>query len=57
MDRGGPGRASTTVMVYLYERGFVAGDLGYAAAMGWMVTLILLVAALIQLKVSRAWSD
>ncbi len=56
-QRGGPGQASTTVMVYLYERGFVSGDLGYAAAIGWMVTVILLVVALVQLKVSRAWSD
>jgi ABC-type sugar transport system permease subunit len=57
MERGGPGRASTTVMVYLYERGFLVGDLGYAAAMGWAVTLFLLVAASVQLWVSRAWAD
>ncbi|MBK9121170.1 MAG: sugar ABC transporter permease [Phycisphaerales bacterium] len=56
-DRGGPGRASTTLMVYLYERGFLAGDLGYAAAMGWMITVILLVIALAQLKLSRAWQE
>ncbi|MCP4248455.1 MAG: sugar ABC transporter permease [bacterium] len=55
-ERGGPGRASTTVMIYLYERGFLVGDLGYAAAMAWMVTIILLLAALIQLKISKAWS-
>ncbi len=56
-DRGGPGRASTTVMVYLYERGFLAGDIGYAAAMGWLVTLVLLVIALVQLRVTRARAD
>ena len=56
-ERGGPGRASTTVMVYLYERGFLAGDLGYAAAMGWMITIILLLVAVVQLRVSRAWAD
>lgn len=57
MERGGPGRASTTVMVYLYERGFLGGDLGYAAALGWLVTIILLLIALVQLRVSRAWAD
>ena len=57
MQQGGPGRASTTVMVYLYERGFVFGDLGYAAAMGWLVTIMLLLLALGQLKISRAWAD
>lgn len=56
-NRGGPGRASTTVMVYLYDRGFLSGDIGYAAAMGWMVTVILLIIALVQLKFSRAWKD
>ena len=56
-DRGGPGRASTTLMVYLYERGFLAGDLGYAAAMGWLITIILLAVSLLQLRVTRAWSD
>lgn len=56
-NQGGPGRSSTTVMVYLYERGFLSGDIGYAAAMGWMVTVILLVIALVQLKFSRAWQD
>ncbi len=56
-NRGGPGRASTTVMVYLYERGFLTGDLGYAAAMGWVLTLLLLIIALVQLRLTRAWSD
>lgn len=56
-DQGGPGRASTTIMVYLYERGFLYGDLGYAAAMGWVVTLLLLIIALVQLRVTRAWSS
>jgi ABC-type sugar transport system permease subunit len=57
MEHGGPGRASTTVVVYLYERGFLVGNLGYAAAMGWAVTFLLLVAALVQLRISRAWGD
>jgi ABC-type sugar transport system permease subunit len=57
MERGGPGRASTTVMIYLYEKGFLVGELGYAAAMGWVVTLSLLALALVQLKITRAWRD
>ncbi len=56
-NKGGPGRASTTVMVYLYERGFLSGDLGYAAAMGWIVTILLLIIALVQLRATRAWAD
>lgn len=56
-ERGGPGRASTTIMVYLYERGFLNGQLGYAAAMGWLTTILLLVVALLQLRATRAWRD
>jgi ABC-type sugar transport system permease subunit len=55
--QGGPGDASTTVMVYLYKRGFLGGDIGYASAMGWVVTVILLMIALVQLKLSRAWAE
>jgi ABC-type sugar transport system permease subunit len=55
-DRGGPGEASTTVMVYLYKRGFIGQDLGYAAAIGWLVTVILLITSLLQLRITRVWS-
>jgi ABC-type sugar transport system permease subunit len=43
-----------TIVIYLFQVGFEAGDIGYASAIGWMLVLIILVVSLIQLKVTRA---
>ncbi len=42
-----------TVVMYLYKTGFEVGDLGYASAIGWAMTLILMVFALGQLALAR----
>lgn len=36
----GPANAATTVVMYLYFAGFQVGDLGYAAAIGWVLVLL-----------------
>ena len=42
----GPDNAGLTVMMYMYNNGFVNGDLGFAAAVGWTLSLgILLISA------------
>jgi len=40
---GGPGpdNRGLTVVMYLYQTGFVTGDLGYASAIGWVLALIM----------------
>ncbi|MDX2119334.1 MAG: sugar ABC transporter permease [Planctomycetota bacterium] len=38
----GPNNRGLTVVMYLYQVGFETGDLGYASAIGWTLTLILL---------------
>lgn len=44
---GGPDNAGLTVMMYMYNNGFVNGDLGFAAAVGWTLSLgILLISGL-----------
>ena len=50
---GGPGpdNRGLTVVMYLYQTGFVTGDLGYASAIGWMLAFILGTFALIH----RLW--
>lgn len=37
----GPGNQGLTVVMYLYQYGFETGDLGYASAIGWTLTLVL----------------
>lgn len=42
-----------SVVMYLYKTGFETGDLGYASAIGWVMTFILMVFALGQLALAR----
>lgn len=37
----GPDNAGLTIVMYLYNTGFVTGDLGYASAIGWVLALML----------------
>ena len=43
MTGGGPGSSSLSIVQYLYESGFTVFKLGYASAIGYVLTLILLV--------------
>ena len=47
----GPDNRGLTIVMYLYQTGFVTGDLGYASAIGWMLALMLGTFALCQ----RLW--
>ena len=46
----GPEQAGLTIVMYLYQRGFVAGDLGYASAVGWVLALGMLLISVLQLR-------
>lgn len=50
---GGPEDRGLTVVMYLYEVGFLKGDLGYASATGWVLALILFFFAWVQRRLSR----
>jgi ABC-type sugar transport system permease subunit len=51
---GGPDNRGLTIVMYLYQNGFDLGDLGYASAIGWMLALLLIALALVQIKLTRA---
>lgn len=51
----GPDKAGLTVVMHLYQSGFVTGDLGYASAIGWTLALGVLIISLIQMRVTGAW--
>jgi ABC-type sugar transport system permease subunit len=53
----GPGNSAMTIVMYLFNTGFDAGDIGYASAIGWMLALMIAVVAFIQLKVTRATAE
>lgn len=51
---GGPDNRGLTIVMYLYQNGFDLGDLGYASAIGWILALLLIALALVQIKMTRS---
>lgn len=51
----GPGDAGLFLTTYLYETGFVQGDLGYASTIGWVLAAGVVSAALVQRRLGAAW--
>jgi ABC-type sugar transport system permease subunit len=52
-NTAGPDDRGLTVVMYLYQTGFLVGDLGYASAIGWVLGLILAGVAIIQIRMNR----
>ena len=50
----GPKNSGLTIVGYLYNTAFNAGDLGTGAAVGWILGLIIFTISTIQVKLSRA---
>jgi multiple sugar transport system permease protein len=55
MTRGGPGNASRTAVMVLYESAFKNIEFGYASAMAVVLFLIILAMTLAQMWMSRRW--
>jgi len=49
----GPDNQGLTIVMYLYQRGFEAGDLGYASAVGWVLAIMLIAFAIVQRRAAR----
>ncbi len=49
----GPENKALTIVTYLYQTGFKSGDLGYASAIGWLLTLVLVGFALAQRRLAQ----
>ncbi|MCS6950370.1 MAG: sugar ABC transporter permease [bacterium] len=54
-NSAGPDQAGLTIVMYLYQTGFVTGDLGYASTVGWTLALGVLMISLFQMRVTGAW--
>jgi ABC-type sugar transport system permease subunit len=53
MTSGGPIFHTESVVMYLYEKGFVEFQMGYASAIAWVLFLIILAVSAVQLRVAR----
>ncbi len=53
MTSGGPLFHTESIVEYLYAQGFVDFDLGYAAAIAWVLFMLILAVSLVQLRLLR----
>jgi multiple sugar transport system permease protein len=52
---GGPAGMTNFLTVYLYKRGFADGQMGYAAAIGWVIMIAVAILAVILFRTQRSW--
>jgi len=55
ITKGGPNNSTTTMVMYLYEKGFQAFDMGYASAVAILVFIIIMGVTLLQFWGRRKW--
>lgn len=55
LTRGGPGNATNTVVMDIYNQAFQFFQMGYAAAIAWVLFLIIMVFTVIQWRVQKRW--
>jgi ABC-type sugar transport system permease subunit len=49
----GPDNKALSIVTYLYQTGFRSGDIGYASAIGWLLTLVLVGFTLLQRRLTQ----
>jgi multiple sugar transport system permease protein len=55
MTEGGPVNSTNVYVYYLWQTAFSSAKMGYASAMSWILTLIMMAATFIQVRLSRRW--
>ncbi len=57
LTQGGPGNATNTLVMYIYQAGFRFFRMGFASAMAYMLFAIVFVFTLLQQRMSRYWVE
>jgi multiple sugar transport system permease protein len=55
LTRGGPGDATNTMVMYIYNQAFQFFHMGYAAAIAWVLFAIIFVITLVQTQLQKRW--
>lgn len=55
MTGGGPGNATLFLVLYIYRNAFEWFHMGYAAALAWVLFLVVLIISIIMLRSSERW--
>lgn len=53
LQGNGPDNAGLTIVGYLYQTAFNAGDLGTGAAVGWILAFLIFLVGLVQIRLAR----
>jgi len=54
-SNGGPANGSLFYVLYLYRKGWTEQYMGYAAAMAWVLFIIILILTLLQFRLANRW--
>jgi multiple sugar transport system permease protein len=55
LTQGGPGDASRSLVVYIYENAFQKFSLGYASAISMVLFIVISILTMVQFRASRRW--
>jgi len=55
LTSGGPGNATNTIVMYVYNQAFQFFHMGYAAAVAWVLFLMILLVTLVQWRIQKRW--
>lgn len=55
LSNGGPGDSSTTVALYIYKTAFSFFKMGYASALAWLLSALLIVLMVVQWRSQTRW--
>ena len=55
MTNGGPANATNTIVLYIYQNGFVFFRMGYASAIAWVLFGVIFVFTLMQMRLQGKW--
>ena len=51
---GFSGAVLVPIVMYLYENGFMSGDISFAAAVGWILVVLILAVSVAQVRIALA---
>jgi multiple sugar transport system permease protein len=55
LTHGGPGIATNTIVMYIYDQGFQYFQMGYAAAIAWVLFIVIFLITLLQMRFQKLW--
>ncbi|NOU72998.1 ABC transporter permease subunit [Paenibacillus sp. LMG 31458] len=57
LTNGGPYRSTETILMYMFDQGFQSRNVGYASVIGIVIFMITMVVSLLQLKLTKFFSE